>query len=61
MSPDTRIDDPAVKIGRPFVSALLAAGITTLGAAWATSDNELLALHGVGKKGIRMLRELESQ
>ena len=60
MSPDTPIDDPSVKIAQPFVRALQAAGITTLGAAWAKRDAELLALHGVGKKGIRMLRELES-
>jgi hypothetical protein len=60
MSPDTPIDDPAVKVSRPFVRALQAAGITTLGAAWAKSDAELLALHGVGQKGIRMLRALES-
>ena len=60
MSPDTPIDDPAVKVARPFVRALQAAGITTLGAAWAKSDAELLALHGVGQKGIRMLRELQS-
>jgi hypothetical protein len=32
MSPDTPIDDPAVKVSRPFVRALQAAGITTLGA-----------------------------
>jgi hypothetical protein len=60
MSPDTPIDDPSVKISQPFVRALQAAEITTLGAAWAKSDAELLALHGVGKKGIRMLRALES-
>ena len=60
MSPDTPIDDPAIKFSQPFVRALLAAGITTLGAAWARSDAELLALHGVGKRGIRTLRELQS-
>ena len=60
MSPDTPIDDPAVKLPRPFVRALLSAHLTTLGAAWAKSDAELLALHGVGQKGIRMLRALES-
>ena len=60
MSPDTPIDDPAIKFSQPFVRALLAAGITTLGAAWAKRDAELLALHGVGKKGIRTLRELQS-
>ena len=60
MSPDTPIDDPAIRISQPFLRALQAAGITTLGAAWAKSDAELLALHGVGQKGIRLMRELES-
>jgi hypothetical protein len=60
VSPDTRIDDLAVKLPGPFVRALQAEGIATLGAAWARTDEELLALHGVGAKGVRMLRELRS-
>ena len=59
MEASTRIDDPSVRLPRPFVRALLANGILTLGAAWAASDTELLALHGAGPKGIRMLRELQ--
>lgn len=44
-------------IGKPATRALLAAGITTLAAAVARSDEELLALHGVGPKAVRLLRE----
>jgi hypothetical protein len=58
MDSSTRIDDPSLNLPRPFVRALLGVGITTLDAARAISDRELRALHGVGPKGIRMLREL---
>lgn len=44
-------------IGRPATRALLAAGIGTLSAAVARSDAELLALHGVGPRAVRLLRE----
>ena len=46
MNASTPIDDPSLKLPRPFVRALVAAGLTSLGAAWAWSDDELLALHG---------------
>jgi hypothetical protein len=59
MNASTPIDDPSLKLPRPFVRALVAAGLTPLGAAWAWSDDELLALHGAGPKGVRMLRELQ--
>ena len=59
MDSSTRIDDPVLRLPRPFVRALLEEGIETLGTAWAISDSDLLALHGVGPKGIRMLRELQ--
>jgi hypothetical protein len=59
MNASTPIDDPSLKLPRPFVRALVAAGLTSLGAAWAWSDDELLALHGAGPKGVRMLRELQ--
>lgn len=44
-------------IGRPANSALLARGVTTLDdvAQWREAD--LLALHGVGPKAVRLLRE----
>ena len=59
MNASTPIDDPSLKLPRPFVRALVAAGLTSLGAAQAWSDDELLALHGAGPKGVRMLRELQ--
>jgi hypothetical protein len=45
---------------RPAVRGLAGAGLTTLGAVWEKSDSELLALHGVGPKAVRIIRELES-
>lgn len=42
-------------IGRPANSALLLAGITTLAQVAARSRRELLAMHGVGPKAIRIL------
>jgi hypothetical protein len=44
-------------IGRPATRALLNAGITTLDQVAGLSDAELSALHGVGPKAIRILRE----
>ena len=49
-------------IGRPANSALLAAGITSLAQVATCSRSELLAMHGVGPKAVRILEaELESQ
>ncbi|GAA1605309.1 hypothetical protein GCM10009789_69080 [Kribbella sancticallisti] len=42
-------------IGRPANSALLVAGITTLAQVAACGRRELLALHGVGPKAVRIL------
>lgn len=47
-------------IGKPATRALLAAGIRTLSEARARSDEELLALHGVGPKAVRLIRESQS-
>ncbi|WP_237565332.1 hypothetical protein [Ornithinimicrobium cavernae] len=44
-------------IGRPATRALLAAGITTLDEVAQRTDAELLALHGVGPRAVRVLRE----
>ncbi|MBP2435912.1 helix-hairpin-helix domain-containing protein [Microbacterium amylolyticum] len=44
-------------IGRPANSALLAAGITTLDEVAAYGVDELLELHGVGPKAVRILKE----
>jgi predicted flap endonuclease-1-like 5' DNA nuclease len=42
-------------IGRPANSALLLAGITTLAQVADHPPSELLAMHGVGPKAIRLL------
>jgi hypothetical protein len=55
---NTRLDEPSLRLPRPAVRGLARAGLTTLGDAWAASDEELLALHGVGQKAVRMIREL---
>lgn len=44
-------------IGRPATRALLLAGINTLSEAASRSDEELLALHGVGPRAVAILRE----
>lgn len=54
--PGTVGDLPA-SIGRPATRALAGAGITTLSDVAARTDAELLALHGVGPKAVRLLRE----
>ena len=49
-------------IGRPANSALMAAGITSLAQVAACSRNQLLAMHGVGPKAVRLLEAaLEAQ
>jgi len=44
-------------IGKPAMRALQAVGIKTLQQAVSLSDEELLKLHGVGPKAVRILRE----
>ncbi len=45
------------RIGRPATRALAGAGITTLDDVAVRSEQELLALHGVGPKAVRILFE----
>lgn len=45
------------KIGKPATRALIAVGITTLQQVASLSDEELLKLHGLGPKAVRILRE----
>ena len=52
-------DFPA-SIGGPASRALLGAGILTLDDVAARSDEELLALHGVGPKALAILREAQA-
>jgi hypothetical protein len=54
----TPLHDGSLRLPKPAVRGLAAAGVTTLGAAWAAEDADALALHGVGRKGVRMIREL---
>jgi predicted flap endonuclease-1-like 5' DNA nuclease len=49
-------DLPAA-IGKPATRALLGAGITTLDQVAEHAEGDLLALHGVGPKAVRLLRE----
>jgi len=50
------------RIGRPATRALELIGVTTLEAAAERSEVELLALHGVGPKAVRILKaELEAR
>ncbi|MCY9787241.1 helix-hairpin-helix domain-containing protein [Nocardiopsis sp. EMB25] len=44
-------------IGKPATRALLGAGLGTLAEVATRSEKELLALHGVGPKAVRILRE----
>jgi predicted flap endonuclease-1-like 5' DNA nuclease len=44
-------------IGRPATDALAAIGVTTLSRVAEMSDADLLALHGVGPKALRILRD----
>ncbi|KAM9862908.1 helix-hairpin-helix domain-containing protein [Leucobacter sp. BZR 635] len=45
------------KIGRPATSALLLLGVTTLADVAPMRRQDLLALHGVGPKAVRILGE----
>ena len=45
------------RLGRPATAALLAAGYTRLEQLTSVTAKEVLALHGMGPKGIRILRE----
>jgi hypothetical protein len=51
------VGDLPKNIGQPATRALKAAGYTTLKEIAALSDGELLELHGVGPKAVRLLRE----
>lgn len=50
-------DDVLPKIGAPATRALQAAGITKLSQVAKRSEQELLELHGVGPRAIRLLKE----
>lgn len=45
------------KIGAPATRALASAGVTSLDELITWSESDLLELHGIGPKAIRLLRE----
>ena len=53
----TSADEGLPSIGAPATRALAAEGIHDLDAVAAAEPDRLLALHGVGPKAIRILRE----
>lgn len=55
MASDDGSDLPA--IGRPATAALAAAGVTDRAELATWTERDLLALHGVGPKAVRLLRE----
>lgn len=44
-------------IGRPATSALAVIGVTTFSQVAKLTEKELLALHGVGPKAVRILKQ----
>ncbi|KLN36701.1 hypothetical protein FB00_02260 [Cellulosimicrobium funkei] len=52
------VGDLPAAIGRPATRALAGAGIVSLSDVAPLSDRELLALHGVGPRAVRILREV---
>lgn len=56
-SGDDVIDGFPRAIGRPARGALLQAGFTRLEDLVGTSAAELLALHGVGPRAVRVIRD----
>ena len=48
---------PLPPIGRPATAALEQTGITTVRQVASCTEPELLALHGVGPKAVRILAE----
>jgi hypothetical protein len=57
--PATPLDEPSLRLSRPAIRGLVGAGVKTLGAAWGTSDQQLLACHGVGPRAVRIIRRLQ--
>jgi DNA-directed RNA polymerase alpha subunit len=51
------MSDDLPKIAAPATRALMAAGCTHLSQLTQVSEAELLALHGMGPKAVRILRD----
>lgn len=56
-SDEPRTSELPGSIGRPATNALAAQGITSLAQVAGLTESELLALHGVGPKAVRLLDE----
>lgn len=52
---------PLPRIGSPATNALAGEGVVTLEQVATWTERDLLALHGVGPKAIRILREAMSE
>ena len=50
-------DDLPASLSAPARRALAGAGVTTLADVAAMTEDELMKLHGMGPKGIRILRQ----
>lgn len=57
MTKDSQDKSDLPKIGAPAQRALASVGITTLKQLTAVTEEELLQLHGIGQKAVRILRE----
>lgn len=54
---DENGDDALPYIGRPAADALATIGVTKASQLKDFTEKDLLAIHGIGPKAIRMLRE----
>jgi hypothetical protein len=54
-------EDLQAEIGRPATRALHSAGLATLNLVTAKSENELLELHGVGPRAVRILNQVPAE
>lgn len=57
LPPDRLSDAFPAAMGRPANAALVDRGVTTLDQVAAMTERELLAVHGVGPKAVRILRD----
>lgn len=57
LPPESFSDEFPRRMGRPANAALVARGVTTLAQVARMSEAELAAIHGVGPKAIRILRD----
>lgn len=55
--PTTPVSNLPLTMGKPALRALAAAGISKLEELSAISEKELLILHGMGPKAIRIIKE----